>query len=151
MEVRAVKVSEKSLLQKILRDYLAELGSADPDGYPYFELYWQKIDRFAYFISDAENLVGFALVNRVSALGRQNVHSIAEFYIMPQYRRQGFGRLAAQKIISYKPGYWEILYAASNEPAKHFWPHAVSSITNRQVNSTDLINPHRIVLSFLVG
>jgi len=71
---------------------------------------------------------GFALVNRWSASGLGTDFSIAEFYIAPAARRSGVGREAASRLLSARPGLWELGVLAGNEPALAFWPSVIAQV-----------------------
>jgi predicted acetyltransferase len=48
-------------------------------------------------------------------------HSMAEFLVMPRYRRAGVGRFAAQRLFASLPGPWRVREVAGNEVAVAFW------------------------------
>lgn len=59
--------------------------------------------------------------------------SIAEFLIMPKYRRAGVGTAAARDVPLRHPGRWEVRQVPGNEAAVAFWRHAIpSEFTERQ-------------------
>jgi predicted acetyltransferase len=46
---------------------------------------------------------------------------MAEFLVMPRYRRAGVGRFAAQRLFASLPGPWRVREVAGNEVAVAFW------------------------------
>ena len=109
--------SEMFELQKLTKDEIAALGS-----YPFFNLYWQEPDRVPYFILDGQSCIGFALV----ILGEPN--QIAEFFVLPKFRRQRVGQAAAAKIIKQHSGAWQIAVMEENQRAHMFCQTVIASI-----------------------
>ncbi len=129
LSLRPVYPSEKESLWTFLQEYLAELSSyygdsTDDQGhfpYPYFEDYFTQPSRRAYFLIHKNIVVGFALLNRHSPLGRDIDWAMAEFYIKPAHRRQGLARQAATLLFQSHPGRWALKFSRENRPACHFW------------------------------
>ena len=51
--------------------------------------------------------------------------SIAEFYIKPEYRKQGFGLSTAKILFENFPGFWEIRSSIKNAGAISFWKKVI--------------------------
>lgn len=127
--VRLATRAEKPVLAAMLSAYLAELGQyGEVDaGYPYFDAYWQEPEsRWPYLVTLDGEPCGFALVNRWSVSGLGMDFSVAEFYVAPDARRGGVGCEAAGRVLSARPGLWELGVLAGNEPALTFWPRAIA-------------------------
>lgn len=132
--VRLAAASEKCILQRLLElnahDW-SEFDQADVDpsgvyGYPYFESYWEEPGRNPFFIMDQERYVGFVLVNRhCIVLKDRDAHSIAEFFVLRKYRRQGVGRMAAELVFDKFPGQWEVIQHRNNPPSILFWESVI--------------------------
>jgi predicted acetyltransferase len=126
-QVRPATPSDRNLLRALLDDYLHELSAFGPvdAAYPYFDSYFQEPDRFAYLveilIGDWAVPAGFALVNRHSPSGLPIDHAMAEFSILPAFRRTGLGRHVVQRIFARHPGQWELSVAGGNAAAWSFW------------------------------
>ena len=124
-----VSLANRDLLWKLLQQYLEEMAqyydlARDTDGnypYKYFESYFIEADRKAYLICDGQNPAGFALVNPYAYLGEAVDHVLAEFFILPKYRKKHLGTEAAQQILQSFPGRWEIKYSERNTAAAKFW------------------------------
>jgi predicted acetyltransferase len=81
-------------------------------GYPYLDHYWGAADDRAAFLFYVEDrLAGFALVR----LG--NPHQVAEFLVLPTYRRQGLGTEAARQVLSQFNREWVTHEVPGNEGA----------------------------------
>ncbi len=50
---------------------------------------------------------------------------IAEFLILPKYRRRGIGTSAARAIFAKYPGAWVIKEVPGNDDAVNFWRQAI--------------------------
>jgi RimJ/RimL family protein N-acetyltransferase len=92
----------KNELAQELQNYLQEISelSGEPEqdarDYPYFDQYWEEVDKrfpFAFFV--AGKIAGFCLLRFDEAESR---FEIAEFTIKPEYRRKGYGSQAADKV-----------------------------------------------------
>lgn len=127
--LRAVTPEQKEVLWNLLQKYLYEMSrfygdSIGPDGnfpYQYFDCYFTQRGRQAYLIERAGTVVGFAMLNAHSYLGRAVDHVLAEFTIFPGYRRNGCARQAVQLILDTRPGRWELKYAQKNSGARALW------------------------------
>ena len=120
MDVLVVEASleQKPVLHRLMQLYLHDSSEftgddASPDGvftYRYFDEYWREPDRFPFLIYCGANLAGFVLVNSYTVVLEQGAgSSIAEFFVMRKYRRQGVGRRAARF-----PGYEKIPIVSSS-------------------------------------
>jgi len=99
--------------------------------YPWFEQYFEHEDREAYFIKeqDTEKLLGFVMINtymQKSAAG----HSIAEFMVLPPYRRSQVGKKAAFLCFGKHKGNWEVSPACGSRQAYLFWEHVIREYTD---------------------
>lgn len=100
--------------------------------YPNLVDYWQgDNDKFPYLIKMNDKFVGFVLVKLVSSVNR-NYFSIAEFFILRKYRREGIGKAIAIKVFNLHKGKWEVYQKDSNKPAQVFWSNVISKYTNGQ-------------------
>ena len=109
------------------RGELPESGRFDT--YSELDLYWTEPDRSAWFIRADGHLAGFALLNRHSHSGLPADHDVAEFFVVRKHRRSGVGIEAARKLISARPGQWEIAVVRANVGALDFWRHAAASVS----------------------
>src|SRR5215467_5655591 len=122
----------------------SRLDGADLDGncrfgYAYLDLYWTEPGRRPYLILVGASIAGMALVREGPP------HSVAEFLIMPKYRRAGVGTTAARNLLSRHPGRWELHQVPGNERAVAFWRHALSC------EFTEHQDEHGITQTFTLG
>lgn len=120
------RLLQYSLFEESLTD-LNEMNDDALFDYPWFDAYFIEPQREAYFIRgmDTQRLLGFAMV-RQHEDGR---HSIAEFMVLPKYRRQGVGRQAAKACFALHAGLWEVKPAYGSESARLFWQRAIEQTT----------------------
>jgi len=130
IELVTVEAHEAARIAVMMPDYLKEmaeytevpLDSAGHLTYPYLGHYWREPDRFPFTITRAGVDCGFALVRRLIDPDKPgDYHSLAEFYIAHDFRRQSFGRQAATNVLRTFKGDWEVSVLKSNLPARYFW------------------------------
>jgi predicted acetyltransferase len=126
--------SEKSLIAGMMQTYLQELSpftDQKPGGngryqYPFLELYWHEQGRHPLVIRNGRAVIGFALVRQV-----KGGTTMAEFFIKPDHRKQGHGRVAAQKIFHMFPGKWAVRQQLMNASAQTFWRRVISEVDSK--------------------
>lgn len=139
MEIRLDRAGEadRDLLFRLLQYSLYEESAHDgneigEDGlfaYPWFDGYFTDADREAYLIRSGEGkLLGFAMVNAA-----ESGHSVAEFLVLPQYRRTGVGRAAAWACFAAHPGAWEVSPSFGDRGAYRFWERTIAGWTGEPV------------------
>lgn len=100
----------------------------------YLDYYWTQQNRDAFFIKVGGRLAGFVLVRHLNesspdSLGETTGHSIAEFFVMRKYRRQGIGQNVAWQVFDRFPGRWSVDEVATNLPAIQFWRKVIDAYT----------------------
>ena len=90
--------------------------------------YWKDDNRFPYIIQQDEKYLGFVLV-RLIAETQRSYFSIAEFFVMKKYRREGIGKAAAHQIFNLYKGTWEVFQKETNKPAQLFWKRVIDEYT----------------------
>lgn len=135
-----VNSSERDVLFRLLQYSLYEESAHDgneigEDGryaYPWFDAYFTEPDREACLIRSRNGgkLMGFAMVNTYLRRASSG-HSIAEFMILPPYRRQGAGRAAALACFETHPGTWEVAPSFGSKSAFHFWERTIHAYTGQ--------------------
>ena len=139
-----VDISEKEILLSYLKTYLLEIEQAT--NYPYLDSYWTDKNRIPLKLTNKEGWLGFALINDYTIIP-SNTISIAEFYILPEYRKQELGRYFANEILQKYNGKWEIRTQIYNKTANQFWDKLVSEFSKEDFNQDEIKN--EIVYSFL--
>ena len=68
--------------------------------------------------------------------------SIADFFVLRRYRRQGVGRTAAMLLFDRFPGAWEVSSGADNVPGHVFWRGVVDHYTGGHYAETWIQTPN---------
>lgn len=128
-----VKREERDTLFRLLQyslfeESMTDLNEMNDDAlfeYPWFDAYFCEPEREAYLIRECETgkLFGFAMIRRQG----NGAYSIAEYLVIPKYRRMGVGSQAARKCFELHAGLWEIKPAYGSEPAYCFWKKAIET------------------------
>ena len=129
IEIAAIGESEKPALWNFLQAYIAELSAYDPaitpvDGvyhYPWFDAYWRDADRWPFWVKVYGAAAGFALLRRTS----DGTMEMAEFYVLPEYRRTGAGIASARDLIARFAGPWSISQYQANAGSVVFWRRVI--------------------------
>lgn len=129
IKLRLATKNERELLWNINQKYLYEMTYYYPDDmdengnyhYGYFDAYFTEPDRKAYLIYNEQYLVGFAMLNHHSYIGKNPDCVLAEFCVFPSYRRQHIAMKASECILEKHPGKWEIKFNEHNLGAKSLW------------------------------
>jgi predicted acetyltransferase len=157
MKIQILKASAENkqvisnLMQLYMYDFSEYTGSdVEANGlfaaYPQFEDYWREENqRFPYIIRNEEMYIGFVFVRKIET-PEKSYFSIAEFFIMRKYRRQGFGRIVANEIFNLHRGRWEVFQMEANKPAQFFWKEIITEYTKGQL--TERIENKRTIQQF---
>ena len=125
--IEQVTFSEKEIVRQLLEFNSYEFSrfvDADLDvhgrfGYRWLDHYWTEPGRHPFTIRVGGRIAGLALVREGAP------HQIAEFLVMPKYRRAGVGTDAARLIFRRFPGRWEVHQVPGNDAATAFWRRAI--------------------------
>jgi predicted acetyltransferase len=152
VEIRPASSSDKHILRNLMELYLhdfSEFEDLDVDehglyGYERLDHYWLEAERHPFLIRVAGKLAGFILVR--DSRDQPVTHSIAEFFVVRKYRRQGVGRLAAWAMFDQFPGAWNVCQEETNRPAQAFWRKVIGEYTRgnyaeEQLDTTDWHGP----------
>jgi predicted acetyltransferase len=127
----------KNLMQFYIYDF-SEYSKSDVEenglygDYPYLEDYWREgNNRYPYVIKKNEKYIGFVLV-KFNESEERNYYSIAEFFILKKYRREGIGKAVANQVFNLHNGQWEVHQIESNKPAQVFWNKIIDEYTRGQ-------------------
>ena len=150
MEIYLEKVEEKDkeVLYRLLQYSLFEESENDLNEmnneaifeYSYFDNYFTEDTRDAYFIKEKETnkLLGFAMVNTYMQILKSG-HSIAEFLVIPKYRRKNIGKQTATCLFNKYKGNWEVKPSLNNDKAYSFWKNVIEDYTNNNCEYKDKI------------
>lgn len=136
--IKKALIEEKQVLSNLMQLYLFELNKynnsdLNNDGffeYEYFNSYWDESSRYPFLFYYSEKLAGFVLVNSYSVLNHENTKSIAEFFVLPIYRKMNIGKYVAFKIFNMFPSNWQVCEMTRNKPAIDFWRKIVREYTD---------------------
>ncbi len=137
IELKKVEVNEKEILRNLLEKYnyeFSQWNNRDVNklglyGYDYLDCYWTENNRFPFFILVDDNLAGFVMVNDYSETEEKTDYTLAEFFVMLKYRRNGVGKIAANKIFDMFHGKWTLKRHPHNINSVIFWDNVVSKYT----------------------
>ena len=134
-----VKEENKEVLYRLLEYSLYEesandLNEMNEDAifeYKYFNSYFTDDDRDAYFIREKETnkILGFAMVNTYVQVF-ENGHSIAEFMVIPKYRKNNIGKKVAFELFDRYRGNWEVSPSYNSCSALFFWNRVIKDYTS---------------------
>ena len=134
-----VKEENKEVLYRLLEYSLYEesandLNEMNEDAifeYKYFNSYFTDDDRDAYFIREKETnkILGFAMVN-IYVQVFENGHSIAEFMVIPKYRKNNIGKKVAFELFDRYRGNWEVSPSYNSCSALFFWNKVIKDYTS---------------------
>lgn len=131
------KLEEKEKLYRLLQYALYD-GSfyinneIDEDcifSYDWFDDYFTDKTRNAYFIKNNDKYLGMVLLNE-NFIFNKSGKSVAEFLIMPIYRRNHIGKRVAFDIFNMFKGNWEVRPMENNPIAYSFWKNTINEYTN---------------------
>lgn len=142
MNVAVIKAEKEhrealeNLMQFYIYDFSEFLGfDVEQDGkyspYPLDDYFKEGDRQFAYAIKRQKTYIGFVLVRAIEDAELRH-YSIAEFFILKKYRREGIGKSVAADIFNRHQGPWEVHQIENNQAAQNFWKKAIDEYTNGQ-------------------
>ena len=103
---------------------------------------WSAAGFEAYLFYYERLPVGFCVVNLSSMISNDHlVCDMAEFFIMPLYRRHGLGQYFAQEVFKCYPGPWEVRQLEQLQSARNFWCTVIRVYTRGDFQETHLNTP----------
>ena len=148
MDIFLEKVTndKKDVLYRLLQYSLFEESENDGNEmnddaifeYKHFDSYFIDSDRDAYFIREKESnkLLGFAMINTYMQIFK-NGHSIAEYLVIPKYRRNKIGKKVAIELFEKYKGNWEVKPSFNSNKAYSFWKNVIEDYTNNTCEFKD--------------
>lgn len=138
--IESASIDKKEVLTRLMELYrydFSEYDRSDVDekglyGYTYFDHYWTESERFPYLIKVNDYYAGFALIRELVEEDNndETYHSIAEFFVMKKYRKQGIGKKVATYLFDRFPGNWEVAQMEENREAQSFWRKVIGVYTD---------------------
>ena len=122
------RLLQYSLFEESEND-LNEMNAEAIFEYKYFDRYFTDDDRDAYFIREtaSNKLLGFAMVDTYMQI-YDNGHSIAEYMVIPKYRRNRIGKTVAMELFNRYRGNWEVKPSFNSKKAYLFWEDVFEKI-----------------------
>ncbi len=138
LDIEVADLARRNVIDQMLQDCLREFSAFDGGkpgaqgrfGYPYLDAYWQEEGRSPFVFLREGNEIGFAFVR---SLGEGEVE-MAEFYVVPSFRRTGVARVAAKKLFHRFPGQWLVRHHEANEPARALWAKVINEVAEGHVD-----------------
>ncbi|KKI93500.1 acetyltransferase [Bacillus sp. SA1-12] len=150
IQIENASVGQKTVLRRLLEFYKYDFSEYDPEdvneygeyGYKYLDHYWTEPERFPFLIKVNEKFAGFALVRKITheTLHKEYYFSMAEFFIMKKFRKEGIGKHTAFYLFDLFPGNWEVAEIEENVPAQTFWRKVISEYTKDNYKEIQRIN-----------
>lgn len=124
------RLLQYSLFEESEND-LNEMNAEAIFEYKYFDRYFTDDDRDAYFIREkaSNKLLGFAMINTYMQI-YDSGHSIAEYMVIPKYRRNRIGKTVAMELFNRYRGNWEVKPSFNSKKAYLFWENVVKEYTD---------------------
>jgi predicted acetyltransferase len=137
--IKPASKKEKPVIFRLLQPYVEELSHFPDDNpdykdengiYPcaYLDSYWQENGKYAYILYGDKKLAGFALV-----IKEGENWEMAEFYVLPEFRRHGLGSACALDIFRKHPGEWRIGFNKHNEASRAIWQGLAERLSKRDI------------------
>ncbi|PWT96134.1 MAG: GNAT family N-acetyltransferase [Bacteroidetes bacterium] len=128
------KIVIQNLMQLYMHDFSEFMDlNVGADGlfpeYKDLDLYWtDTTNRFPYLILQDEKYAGFLLVRQIE-LDARNYFSMAEFFVLRNFRNKRLGQKVAFEIFNLHRGNWKLFQIESNHPAQQFWRKVIAEST----------------------
>ena len=152
IEIIPASLEQKAILANLLELYChdfcdfvdLEIGPDGRFGFSDVDLYWTEPARHPLLIYVDTRLAGFVLIDGLSRGSQEEtVWDVAQFFILRGYRRAGIGTEVAHQVWKRFPGRWEVRVMVSNEPAYHFWRHAIQSFAGHETGASRVMQGGR--------
>lgn len=99
--------------------------------YKWFDDYFTDNSRNAFFIQRDNDYIGIVLINENLKFNKTGKW-VAEFLILPRYRRNHIGKRVAFDIFNKYKGIWEVQPMENNPAAYNFWKNIIKEYTNNK-------------------
>ncbi len=140
IELKALLIDDAPVIRNLMQLYVYDLSEVEAFDvndhglfrYRYLDHYWTDENREAFIIQVDGKSAGFVLVNDHTCSPEAEL-SIAEFFTMRKYRRQGVGLWAAHQIFDKHPRCWEVRQTKKNTGAQRFWRAVLAAYNGNAV------------------
>lgn len=135
-KIKRLTLEDKNTVYEMFKKYVYELSIFIEGKYTtdinnikylkYLEKYLEDSDKISYILMADDIPVGFAFVKECES----KLHSMEEFYIIPEYRRKKVGLNVSIMIFNILKGKWKISVLSNNVVAYEYWKNVVNKYTN---------------------
>ena len=125
--IRFISINEKELARQLLNDYLTELSefddsiTFDDEGVPVYKwydpYYFTEKERYPFFLIVDGLIAGFCFIRQMSDIE----FDIAEFYVIPNFRKDGNAIFFANEVIKLFKGRITFSTRLKNVRGLKFW------------------------------
>ena len=125
-KLQIVPLSRMEEMRKMFNEYLTELSQFDPDIkfdengvpiYAWYDCYWEEKQRYPFYFILDDNIAGLAMIRELENM----CYDIAEFYVAPEYRKDGNAIWFATEITKLFEGQFTFSTRFTNPRAIKFW------------------------------
>lgn len=141
--MRKMKIdgSNIQVFSHLVQNYEAEfspLTGKHPDGRGLYALDVEiSAERPGYLAYEGDIPIGLAVLGT-----HQGISDIAEFYIVPSFRRQSFGKRFAFELFDMRPGAWQVRQIQGADKARNFWRVVINEYTGGEYAETVENDPY---------
>lgn len=124
--LKKVDASTAEILYQLLARYRQENGALVAPDVEGIDAWLNREDRWPYLLLSENSTAGFVLVQRHSYLKGQDAFSVADFYLLPEFRGGGRARHVMQQLFATFRGPWQVKWHPGNAAGSAFWQRAVA-------------------------
>jgi predicted acetyltransferase len=122
IKVQEACLEDKTILHNLMELYAYDFNEFDQCdvsahglfGYDRLDRYWTEGGRYPFLVSVDDKPAGLVRVRTMDESKTDSIRSIAEFFILRKYRRQGIGKEVAHRIFDRFPGQWNVAQVENN-------------------------------------
>ena len=138
--VPMIKIEE---MRNVFNEYLTELSNFDPEIkfnkfglpiYKWFDYYWEEKSRYPFYLLINEKIAGLALIRELDNMS----YEIAEFYVKPEFRKDGNAIWFATEITNLFDGQFVFSTKCTNPRAIIFWDKFVNMFSSNEHTDDNL-------------
>jgi predicted acetyltransferase len=141
MKIEPITDKNSHIFEVFEQDYEAEFSAItrkepDAEGRFAIEATWEPPNQ-GFYLFIREKPAGFAIKGTI-----EKRSDIAEFYILPLYRKKGFGKAFAFALFDLFPGSWQVRQIPTAKEAIAFWRIVIDEYTKGNYKEDQTKDPH---------
>jgi predicted acetyltransferase len=138
VEVQEASINDKLIIRNMMELYNYDLSEYEDSNlnehglyeYKYIDNYWTEGNRHPFIVKVNDKLAGFVLAGKYgSVTSYPTDYSIAEFFILKKYRKNGVGKTVAFVVFNKFRGNWEVKQLKKNSISHSFWRKVIAQYT----------------------